>query len=70
LAELNDRWQSVIETLRRVNGWDDTRARADIQQSRTRYRMLCGMDWDLDLRLLTGWVTLDAYPELVIPAEA
>lgn len=69
LAELNDRWESVIATLRRVNGWDRADAESDIVRSRERYRELSSTEWDLDLRLLKGWVTLDGYPDLVIPSE-
>lgn len=69
LAELNDRWESVIATLCRVNGWDRADAEADIERSRERYRELSSTEWDLDLTLLKGWVSLDGYPDLVIPAE-
>lgn len=68
-AELNDRWESVIATLCRVNGWDRTDAAADIERSRERYRDLSNTEWDLDLTLLKGWVTLDGYPNLLIPSE-
>jgi hypothetical protein len=27
------------------------------------------MEWDLDLTPLKGWVTLDGYPDLVVPSE-
>lgn len=69
LAELNDRWDSVIATLCRVNGWDRTDAEADIERSRERYRDLSNIEWDLDLTLLKGWVTLAGYPNLLIPSE-
>jgi len=69
LAELNDRWDSVIATLCRVNGWDRADAEADIERSRERYRHLSNIEWDLDLTLLEGWVTLDGYPDLLIPSE-
>ncbi|WP_153004164.1 hypothetical protein [Microbacterium testaceum] len=69
LAELNDRWESVIATLCRVNGWDRADAEADIGRSRDRYRDLSSMEWDLDLTLIDGWVTLDGYPDLLIPSE-
>ncbi|QCQ17254.1 hypothetical protein [Microbacterium sp. RG1] len=69
LAELNDRWESVIATLCRVNGWDRPDAEADIERSRERYRELSSTEWDLDLTLLSGWVTLDGYPELVIRSD-
>jgi len=69
LAELNDRWESVIATLCRVNGWDRADAEADIERSRERYRELSSTEWDLDLTLLKGWVSLDGYPDLVIPSE-
>lgn len=69
LAELNDRWDSVIATLCRVNGWDRADAEADIERSRERYRHLSNIEWDLDLTLLEGWVTLDGYPNLLIPSE-
>lgn len=69
LAELNNRWESVIATLCRVNGWDRPDAEADIERSRERYRELSSIEWDLDLTPLSGWVTLAGYPELVIPSE-
>lgn len=69
LAELNDRWDSMIATLGRVNGWDRAGAVADIERSRERYRELSSTEWDLDLTLLNGWVALDGYPDLVIPSE-
>lgn len=69
LAELNDRWESVIATLCRVNGWDRADAEADIERSRERYRGLSNTEWDLDLTRLKGWVTLERYPNLLIPSE-
>ncbi|MEO2135152.1 hypothetical protein [Microbacterium sp.] len=69
LAELNDRWESVIATLCRVNGWDRADAEVDIERSRARYRELSTTEWDLDLGRLEGWVELDGYPDLVIPSE-
>lgn len=68
LAELNDRWESVIATLCRVNGWDRADAEADIERSRERHRDLSNAEWDLDLTLLGGWVALDGYPDLRIPS--
>ncbi|MDQ1176688.1 hypothetical protein [Microbacterium sp. SORGH_AS_0421] len=68
LAELNDRWESVITTLCRVNGWDRADAEADIERSRERYRDLSNTEWDLDLTLLGGWVALDGYSDLRIPS--
>lgn len=68
LAELNDRWKSVIATLCRVNGWDRADAEADIARSPERYRDLSVNEWDLDLAPLEGWVTLDGYPNLLIPS--
>lgn len=67
LAELNDRWESVLATLCRVNGWDRADAEADIGRSRDRY--LWSIEWDLDLMLINGWVTLDGYPDLLILSE-
>lgn len=69
LAELNDRWESVIATLCRVNGWDRADAEADIERSRERYCDLSKTEWDLDLTLLNGWVMLDGHPNLLIPSE-
>lgn len=69
LAELNDRWESVIATLCRVKGWKRADAEADIERSRERYRELSNTSWDLDLTLLEGWVALGGYPDLVIPSE-
>lgn len=59
LAELNGRWEPVIATLCRVNRWHRADAEADIERSRERYRELSSTEWDLDLTLLKGWVTLD-----------
>ncbi|WP_375386762.1 hypothetical protein [uncultured Microbacterium sp.] len=67
--KLNDRWESVIATLCRVNRWHRADAEADIERSRERYRELSSTEWDLDLTLLKGWVTLDGYPDLVIPSD-
>ncbi|MCM3695205.1 hypothetical protein [Microbacterium oleivorans] len=69
LAELNDRWESVIATLCRVTGWDRADAEADIERSRERYRDLSNTEWDLDLTLLKGWVMLDGYPNLLTAFE-
>lgn len=52
-----------------MNGWDRADAEADIEHSRERYRELSSTEWDLDLTLLKGWVSLDGYPDLVIPSE-
>jgi outer membrane protease len=68
-VQLNDRWESVIATLCQVNGWDVADAEEDIERSRARYRELSSCEWGLDLTLLRGWVTVDAYPDLIIPSE-
>lgn len=50
-----------------MNGWDRADVEADIGRSRDRY--LWSIEWDLDLTLINGWVTLDGYPDLLIPSE-
>lgn len=69
LAEVNGRGGFVVETLKRVNGWNDDEAAADVEESVKRWGRLTRIDWDLDLRILGGWLILDGHPSLVFDAN-
>lgn len=69
LAEVNGRGGFVVETLKRVNGWNGDEAEADVEESVKRWGRLTRIDWALDLRILDGWLTLDGYSTLVFGAD-
>ena len=58
----------VSEQVAKVNGWSDEEVEKDKARAGNRYVALRDREWDLDLSVLTGQVSIAGYPGLVIPA--
>lgn len=60
--------EHTIRTLQRVNGWSRDEALADIRRAIARFEALDHVQFDLDLSVLAGKLSLPGYPDLYIPA--
>jgi hypothetical protein len=67
-AEANGEIEAVRRTLCRANGWNFQEAEADLQWARLRYTKMTHLEFDLDLTLLLGKISVPAHPSLLIPA--
>jgi hypothetical protein len=69
-ARVQGRERDVIQRLQRLNGWTYQQAIADLERSSERCRLLDTIDWNLDLRALTGRISVEGHPTLQIPAAS
>lgn len=53
--------------LRRLNRWTEDQAENDLIRSESRCIYLDRFEWDLDLSVLRGQLTVAGYPDLYIP---
>jgi hypothetical protein len=67
-AEANGERDLVVAHLRRVNGWTVAQAEEEIARAKRVYKQRLLDDWDLDLSMLSRFVSIDGYPDLYIPA--
>jgi hypothetical protein len=68
LAGLRGEMPLVKRHLARVNRWSMIDVVADLHRAAERALLLERFEWDLDLRVLAGRVTVPGYPDLYIPA--
>ena len=52
------RAEHVIDVLAHINRWSRQRAWRDFDESAERFRSMSRIEWDLDVSLLAGWISL------------
>lgn len=63
------RAQDVIDVLSHMNHWSRRRAWRDFDESAERFREMSRVEWNLDLSLLRGWISIADFPTLEVPAS-
>jgi hypothetical protein len=58
----------VCMQLKAVNTWSEVEIQLALANAEDRYRWRRKYEWDLDLSVLAGEISLEGYPDLVIPA--
>lgn len=69
LATLSGEYDSLVQHLRQVNGWTTDQAVEDLKRAERVYVNWHLIEWDLDLSLLAGTITIDGAPDLYVPAS-
>jgi hypothetical protein len=67
-AQLEGFEEIVSERVAKLNGWSDDEVNSDKSRAGDRYKALRGREWDLDLSVLSGLVSIAGCPDLVVPA--
>lgn len=63
------RAEHVIDVLAHINRWSRQRAWRDFDESAERFRSMSRIEWDLDVSLLSGWISLAEFPDFHIPTR-
>ncbi|MBM7826117.1 hypothetical protein [Microbacterium aurum] len=63
------RAEHVIDVLAHINRWSRQRAWRDFDESAERFRSMSRIEWDLDVSLLAGWISLAEFPDLHVPTR-
>jgi len=66
-AEVKGETDRVIAKLREVNGWTQCQAEAELSRAHRVCAQRKLVPWDLDLSVLSEFITIDGFPDLYIP---
>lgn len=67
-AQIMGQTREVHKQLKKVNSWNAGEVHRAMEDARERYEWRGGYDWDLDLTLLQGQISIEGHPTLIIPA--
>lgn len=70
LAQVKGELGLVRAQLKKVNSWTDREVGVALNNAGDRFEWRGRFNWDLDLSLLQGKISIDGYPDLLIPAQA
>ena len=68
-AEANGQRSLIVGQLRRVNSWTKAQAEGEIARAKRVYEQRRLVEWDLDLSVLSEFITIKGHPTLYIPAS-
>lgn len=63
------RAEDVVDVLSHINRSSRRRAWRDFDESAERFRAMSRIEWNLDLSLFTGWLSIEGLPTLVVSAN-